>query len=49
LARSSKTLAERNPAAAALVAEYLRNSLLEMAGIDTSLFTTASEERLYSG
>src|SRR5258708_8873767 len=33
LARSSRAPAEKRPAAAALVAEYLRNSLLEMAGI----------------
>src|SRR5216683_2591230 len=34
LARSSRAPRERRPAAAAFVAEYLRNSLLEMAGID---------------
>src|SRR5260370_40419297 len=33
LARSSRAPWEKRPAAAALVAEYLRNSLLEMAGI----------------
>src|SRR5467141_3654715 len=41
LARSSKAPRETRPAAAAFVAEYLRNSLLEMAGIDSSLFFTA--------
>jgi hypothetical protein len=41
LARSSKAATERRPAAAALAAEYLRNSLLEIAGMETSLFTTA--------
>src|SRR6266446_250777 len=39
LARSSRAPRETRPAAAAFVAEYLRNSLLEMAGIDPSLFT----------
>src|SRR5713226_323563 len=40
LARSSRAPTERRPAAAALVAEYLRNSLRDIAGIDTSSFTS---------
>src|SRR5438132_4990964 len=36
LALRSKAAAERNPAAAALVAAFLRNSLLEISSIDVS-------------
>src|SRR5260370_14857163 len=39
VARSCRATRETRPAAAAFVDEYLRNSLLEMAGIDSSLFT----------
>src|SRR5258708_32966069 len=38
LARSSEEVKERNPAAAALVAAFLTNSLLEIAGMVVSLF-----------